>query len=220
MLSERLNVLFAATPSRYFLLTSAFTAAECKSQTYRQMKTNRRDDQIEPGESEMLTGFFEDREKAERAFNDLTRRGYKKDEINLVMSKETRQKHFVDRDEDTEMGNKAKEGTGAGSAIGGAAGAGVGVIAALGTSVAIPGLGIVVAGPIAGAIAGAGAGGITGGIAGALIGAGIPEKKAEKYKKGIEEGGIVIGVQPRNEEDAEYLENEWRTYEEENSRNP
>lgn len=178
------------------------------------MKTNRRDDQIEPADSEVFTGFFEDRESAERAYNDLSRRGFKKDEINLIMSKETRQRHFSDQIEETEIDNKAKEGTGVGSAVGGAAGAGTGIIAALGTSVAVPGLGIVLAGPVAAGLAGAGIGGITGGIAGALIGAGIPEKKAKRYKKGIEEGGIVIAVEPRNKEDVEYLENEWRTYQE------
>ncbi len=181
------------------------------------MKTNRRDDQIEPGESKVFTGFFEDRDSAERAYNDLSRRGFKKDEINLIMSKETRQRHFSDQIEETEMGNKAKEGTGVGSAIGGAAGAGTGIIAALGTSIAVPGLGIVVAGPIAAGLAGAGVGGITGGIAGALIGAGIPEKKAKVYKKGIGEGGIVIAVEPRNQKDVKYLKNEWRTYQEDPS---
>lgn len=178
------------------------------------MKTNIRNDQTEPGDSEVFTGFFEDRDSAERAYNDLTRRGFKKDEINLIMSKETRREKFTDQVKETEMGNKAKEGSGAGSAIGGTAGAATGIIAGIGTSIAIPGLGIIVAGPIAAGLAGAGVGGITGGIAGALMGAGIPEKKAERYKKGIEEGGIVIGVKPRNEEDVEYLENEWRTYEE------
>lgn len=180
------------------------------------MKTHRRDDQIESSESELFTGFFNNRQRAERAYNDLTERGYKKGEINLIMSKETKREHYSDSGDDMEeTGSKIKEGTGAGTAIGGTAGAGVGIIAALGTSVAIPGLGLVIAGPIAGGLAGAGAGGVTGGIAGALIGAGIPEKKARKYEKGIEEGGILIAVEPRNEEDADYLENEWRTYEEE-----
>ena len=158
----------------------------------------------------MLTGMFRDRESAERAYNSLQSRGYSQDDINLMMSDETRKRHFVKSEGDTDLGNKALEGAGAGSAIGGTAGAIIGAIAAIGTAVAIPGLGLVVAGPIAAGLAGAGAGGITGGIVGALIGSGIPEDRAKHYESGIKEGGIVMGVKPRSDEDAEYFENEWK----------
>jgi hypothetical protein len=127
-----------------------------------------------------------------------------------MMSDETRKKHFENSDHNTDLGNKALEGAGTGSAIGGTAGAVIGAIAAIGTAVAIPGLGLVVAGPIAAALAGAGAGGLTGGIVGALIGSGIPEDRAKDYESGIKEGGIVMGVKPRTDEDAQYFENEWK----------
>ena len=158
----------------------------------------------------MLTGMFRDRESAERAYSSLHSRGYTQDDVNLMMSDETRKRHFEKTDNDSELGNKAMEGAGAGSAIGGTAGAVIGAIAAIGTAVAIPGLGLVVAGPIAAGLAGAGAGGLTGGIVGALIGSGIPEDRAKHYESGIKEGGIVMGVKPRSDEDAEYLENEWK----------
>ncbi|MFN3916165.1 MAG: hypothetical protein ACK4K0_00360 [Flavobacteriales bacterium] len=158
----------------------------------------------------LLTGMFPDRESTENAYNTLQEKGYSKDDINLVMSDETRKKYFSGDAKDTEIGTKAAEGAGKGSAIGGAVGAIVGVIAAIGTSVAIPGLGIVIAGPIAAGLAGVGAGGITGGIIGALVGSGIPEARAKLYESGIKDGNIVMGVQTRNEEDAEYLEENWR----------
>ena len=49
-----------------------------------------------------------------------------------------------------------------------------------------------------------------GGIVGALIGWGIPEERVKQYDQGIREGGILMGVRPRNEEDAAYIENQWR----------
>lgn len=159
----------------------------------------------------MLTGMFRDRESTENAYNTLHERGYTKDDINLVMSDETRKKHFSGDVKETELGTKAAEGAGTGSAIGGTVGAIVGVIAAIGTSIAIPGLGIVLAGPIAAGLAGAGAGGITGGVIGALVGSGIPEERAKLYETGIKSGNIVMGVNPRNGEDAKYFENNWRT---------
>ena len=155
--------------------------------------------------------MFRDRTSAERAYNALHARGYTKDDIDVIMSDEARKRHFgKEVDNDTDLGNKALEGTGVGSAIGGTLGAVVGAIAAIGTSVALPGLGLIVAGPLAAGLAGAGAGGLTGGLIGALVGSGIPEDRAKVYESGVKEGNIVMGVRPRNEEDAKYFESEWR----------
>ena len=159
----------------------------------------------------MLTGMFADRESTEHAYNTLHERGYTKDDVNLVMSDEAHKKHFAKDHKETDMGNKAAEVAGKGSMIGGTVGAIVGVIAAIGTSLVIPGLGILVAGPIAAGLAGAGAGAISGGIIGALVGAGIPEDRAKLYESGIKKGHIVMGVRPRNQEDADYIRKTWST---------
>jgi hypothetical protein len=165
--------------------------------------------------SNWVTGTFRDRENAERAYNSLGSRGYSKDDVNLLMSDDTRKKYFSD-DADTKLGSKALEGAGAGGAIGGTVGAILAAVAAVGTTLAIPGLGIVIAGPIAAAPAGAGAGAATGGLIGALVGAGIPEDRAKLYEQDIKNGGIVMGVNPRTPEDAEYFEREWKNYRGEN----
>jgi len=157
----------------------------------------------------MLTGMFSDRESTENAYDTLHKRGYTKDDINLVMSDETREKHFSKGE--TEVGTKAMEGAGKGSAIGGVVGAAVGVIAAIGTSILIPGLGLVIAGPLAAGLAGAGAGGVTGGLIGALVGSGMPEERARLYESGVKDGKIVMGVHPRNEEDAKYFQTDWNS---------
>ena len=164
------------------------------------------------GKSGMVTGMFRDRESAERAYNSAIDRGYTKDDMNVMMSDTTRDSWFSGDDAaDTELGSKALEGAGAGSAIGGTLGAIIAGIAAIGTSVLLPGIGLVVAGPLAAALAGAGAGGLTGGLVGALIGSGIPEERAVAYEEGIKNGGMVVGVNPRNNEDADYFENDWRS---------
>lgn len=161
----------------------------------------------------MMTAMFRDRDSAERAYEELRARGYDKDDINVVLSDEGRKRHFgdeVDSEGDTELGNKSLEGAGAGSAIGGTLGAIVGAVAAIGTSVAIPGLGLVVAGPLAAGLAGAGAGGLTGGLIGALVGAGIPEERAKVYEEGVKEGNIVLGFKPHSAEDARYFEDHFQ----------
>ena len=163
----------------------------------------------------VLTGMFRDRDSMDRAYNSAISRGYSKDEVNLMMSDQTRDSWFAGND-DTALGSKALEGAGTGSAIGGTLGAIIGGIAAIGTNVLLPGLGLIVAGPLLAALAGAGAGGLTGGLVGALVGSGIPEEHAKLYEEGVRNGGAVMGITPRNEEDAAYFENEWRNYKGEN----
>jgi uncharacterized protein YjbJ (UPF0337 family) len=168
---------------------------------------------VRQGQNQMLTGMFSDRDSAERAYSSVRSRGYTDDDVNVLMSDKTRDSWFSDDvDNDTALGSKALEGAGAGSAIGGTLGAIIAGIAAIGTNVVLPGLGLIVAGPLAAALAGAGAGGLTGGLVGALIGSGIPEDRAKLYDEGIRNGGLVMGVNPRTPEDAEYFENEWKNY--------
>jgi hypothetical protein len=164
-----------------------------------------------PGDAGMMTGLFRDRDSAVRAYESLKSRGYTDDDVNVVMSDDTRRQHFSGGSgaAETEIGNKAAKGAGVGSAVGGTVGAVVAGIAAVGTSLAIPGLGLVVAGPIAAALAGAGAGGAAGGLLGALVGAGIPEERVKHYESGIKDGGVLLGVKPRSPEDAEYLRRTW-----------
>jgi hypothetical protein len=159
----------------------------------------------------MLSGSFRDRAAVERAYDALLQRGYSKDEINVIMSDDTRKQHFSTDAAPTDLGNKAKEGGLTGATVGGTIGAIAGVLALAGT-LAIPGLGLVLAGPVAAGLAGLGAGAAAGGLVGALIGAGIPEDRAKVYEKDIKAGAIVVGVTPRSAEDAAFIEKEWARF--------
>lgn len=164
------------------------------------------------GASNLVTGLFPDRTSAEAAYNAAHSRGYSKDDVNLVMSDDTRKRHFADGSmgKETELGSKAAEGAGIGGAIGGTIGAIIAGIAAVGTSIALPGLGLVIAGPLAAAAAGAGAGAAGGGLLGALIGWGIPEERVKHYEEGVKNGGILMGLRTKNDDDALHFENEWK----------
>ena len=165
--------------------------------------------------SNYVTGLYDSPESANRAYQELTStHGYGADDIDVLMTDETRRRHFGDVKPGTELsgGSKAAKGFGAGSAIGGGVGAELAAIFAVGTSVVVPGLGLVVAGPIAAALAGAGAGGATGGVIGALIGAGIPEERAAAYDRGLKQGGILLGTRARDEREAAELERDLGVY--------
>ena len=99
-----------------------------------------------PATNQMLvTGLFNDRPSAERAYESITSRGYSGDDVNLVMSDDTRKRHFTPAGTETELGNKAAKGAGVGGAIGGVVGA-IAAVVATGAAVVIPGLGLMVAG--------------------------------------------------------------------------
>lgn len=160
----------------------------------------------------LVTGLYDGPESAGKAYQDLTtRHGYKAEDISVVMSDDTRKRHFgnVKPGQEFKEGTKAAEGAGIGGGIGIGVGAALGALVAAATAIAIPGLGLVVAGPIAGAIAGAGAGGATGTLIGALVGAGIPENRAAEYERGLKDGGIVLGTRAKNDAHATELEREF-----------
>lgn len=103
------------------------------------------------GQSRMVTGLFRDRDSSEHAYRPVSDRGYSHKDIDVAKSNDTHEHYFSDDNADTVLGNKADEDAGIGGTIGTIAAA----IAAVGTSLVIPGLRIVVAGPIAAAVAGA-----------------------------------------------------------------
>jgi len=149
-----------------------------------------------------VIGVFRDRSNAEKVYDELKLQGFGDDRIHVLMSDRTRHTYYPtdDEQENHPVGSHAVEGMGIGGAVGTAVGAALGAVA-IGT-LAIPGIGIIIAGPLAAAIAGAGAGAITGGLVGALVGYGIPEANAQAYEAALNEGGIVLGVEPRTDKEA------------------
>lgn len=136
----------------------------------------------------VVTALFANHVAAEGAAQTLVRAGFCREDISVLMSETTR-----GRELGIVSGSKVGEGAAAGAATGGTVGAIVAGIAAVG-ALAIPGMGLIAAGPIVAALAGAGAGGLAGGAVGAMIGAGIPEHEAKFFGPEIERGGILVGV--------------------------
>jgi len=149
----------------------------------------------------LVTGLFKNKVSAEAAVDALLKHGFTRDDISVLMSDATQTKEFG-----LQTRTHAADGLGIGGAVGGAVGAAVAAIAAVGTTLFLPGINLVIAGPIAAALAGAGAGGATGGVIGALIGAGIPEYRAKVYDAELRGGGILIGVEARSDEEVDRLE--------------
>ena len=98
---------------------------------------------------------------------------------------------------------KAPEGASAGAITGSVIGGTLGLLAGIGT-LAIPGLGpLIAAGPIMAALGGTAAGAAAGGVVGALVGLGIPEEEAKVYEERLKAGGYLVAVQVQNNEVAD-----------------
>jgi len=137
----------------------------------------------------IVTATFKDRAASQTALDSLERVGIRGDQISLVMTDDTRRNHFKLDEE-----SKADEGAISGAALGGIAGVLLSMLTTAGVMM-IPGLNLVVAGPIVAALAGLGGGAVTGGIIGGLVGAGIPEHEAKIYEGEIRNGGVLIAVE-------------------------
>ena len=166
----------------------------------------------------MVTAVFRTQVDAERAFEALQARDYLESEIDVLMSDKTRADWYsrVRKSAKHQAGNEGVEGMGVGGAVGTAVGAALGAVAAIGTTLALPGLGLIVAGPIAAARVGGGAGAMTGGLVGGLIGLGISKENAEAYQEVLRKGGAAIGVEPHESADVRKIEKLFKDHNGEN----
>jgi hypothetical protein len=135
-----------------------------------------------------ITAVFDTRLDAEFALRKLDESGYTKDQVTMLVSEETRGKHFG-----IDATSKSDQGAAVGAAVGGLTGALYLALASAGTLL-IPGLNLIVSGALVGALAGLGVGGAAGGLVGGLVGLGIPENEAKLYDDAVRKGSILIAV--------------------------
>lgn len=142
-----------------------------------------------------LFAVYRDHEHAERAVRELRARGVDQRRLSLFLTEQV--SGLVPK-----VRPAVPEGAVAGSALG-AILAGIGGAASL----AIPGLGLVVAGPLAIALESALVGAVGGGFAGALIGVGVPENQAKRYAESLLEDGVIVAASPADPAEAQLIEN-------------
>ena len=90
--------------------------------------------------SKLVTGLFKNRVAAEAAVDAILKRGYTRDDISVLMSDATRTKEFA-----VQARTHAADGAGIGGALGGAVGAVLAAIAAVGSTIFLPGINLVIA---------------------------------------------------------------------------
>jgi hypothetical protein len=167
---------------------------------------------MEPRNRKLVTAVFRDRVDWETVYEWLRDRGYNPNEINVLMSENTRNAYLTTHTEgEAREGTKVAAGMAAGGAVGTVTGAAIAAVLAIGTTLFVPPLGLFIAGPIAAAFAGAGAGAVAGGVLGGMLGLGISEPNAKIYQEALRDGGVVVGVAPHSTEDGNDIENCFKT---------
>jgi hypothetical protein len=150
-------------------------------------------------------GVFSTRQEAEHALNELKASGFPMDRVSIIAKDAERQDELGG----AAMSNRvSSDQTDVGTATGAVAGTAVGTLGGLLVglgSLAIPGVGPVIAAGTIGStlattLAGAGIGALTGGIVGALADLGIPEEQARVYGDRLSHGDYLVMVDGSDEE--------------------
>ncbi len=123
--------------------------------------------------------IFRDSKAAGEAVSELSNQGYTKD-VSVVAKNANNtevQTHEVKQD--------VSDGTALGA---------LGALLVGAASFVVPGVGLLVLGPLATVLSGTAAGAITGGVVGALVDWGVPDEQAKDYEERIMRGEVLVAV--------------------------
>lgn len=143
----------------------------------------------------VVVGMFENTRDVDQVIAALHNAGYTKPQLGVIARRGVVK-------EKTSLFTTTEVGAIAGGALGGVGGLLVGLNV---VTLAIPGIGEVVAAvdllTVLGAtLLGAGIGAVGGGLVGALVGLGLPEHEAHVYAEGVKRGNILVTVQAPTEQ--------------------
>jgi hypothetical protein len=158
-----------------------------------------------------IARLYDTYDNAAAVVQELETAGFARDEISLVGRHDATGQVVSDPNtvnpvvtgRDVPVGGEPAESrAGTGATIGTVLGGGAGILAGLG-SLAIPGVGpVIAAGWLVATLTGAGVGAAAGGLLGSLTGAGVSEPEAHAYAEGVRRGGALVAL--RVTDDAAY----------------
>ncbi|MBI3840207.1 MAG: hypothetical protein HY288_19980 [Planctomycetia bacterium] len=138
-------------------------------------------------------GIFEAVQQADDAVDELRAAGFTKDQVTVICSEATVQRHF----EQFEHQDPAGTNTPAAALTGGACGAALGGLAAvaLAGTTSLGGIALLAAGGIA-----LWGGGVAGGLIGAMMTRGVEKELANYYDQAVTRGKILVAVEQEDHE--------------------
>jgi hypothetical protein len=163
-------------------------------------------------QEQLVTAVFRDRQDAEQALDYLHACGHTRGTIRVMTSDHGPALGTPAAAPRPRRGNRALEGMAVGGLTAMLLGAIVCAWLAVGTSLAVPGLRMVVAGPIVAGLVGAGIGAVVGQFLGLIVGLLVPARTADEaaFGQALAVGGTVLGVRPHNPEEAAQISDRFR----------
>lgn len=143
-----------------------------------------------------VSGVFFTRRDADAAYNSLVARGHTADDISVLMSDETLNRSVDEGVEQIEEESALSRATHAFS----------GVIISLTSMISIPGLGIAISRKLQQLLPADSV------KADAIRSFGVPEEHLTSYDNHMQEGGIIISVDPRNEQEKRAIVHDFRLF--------
>lgn len=141
-----------------------------------------------------IISSFKNLTQADEFYNELKNLNYNDTSISIFMSESAKHRfEWSNLDQSTSIA----DGAGTWSVVWGTVGAIAGIILWLWASAIIPGLWIIVAGPLLGGLVWAWAGSATGTVLWSLIALWLSDDYAKKFENDINEWEVVIAVDPR-----------------------
>ncbi len=143
--------------------------------------------------SMFITGLFDNSEHAGMAVSELKAKDLA-DNLSVI-SKDSSGESDIHTVEGNPL-HGAKGGAIAGAAVGG-----LGALAIGTSAVTLPGLGLLVAGPIATTLASMAGGALTGGLVGALVDQGVSKDLAEDFDQNVRNGQVLAAISVEDSDD-------------------
>jgi hypothetical protein len=151
-----------------------------------------------------VSGVFFSKKDADRAYHNLLKRGHTPDDISILMSDETLNKH---QNPDPSGSPEAPEYE---SALSRAANAFSGVIISITSMISLPELGIAISNTLQKKLTGDAPGILPSASSDAISGSGVPDEHVDSYDGHMKEGGIIISVDPRNKAEKKAIIQDFR----------
>lgn len=128
----------------------------------------------------LILGIFSKHEDADEALFHLKEAGFDSDEMSIIAREDTVKKY------------RSKDSGGDSIVTGGILGGLAGILLTA-VPIVLPGIGILVAGPLT-ILTGLAVGAVTGGVIGTLVSIGVSENQAKSYEKHLQKGGVLLTV--------------------------
>ncbi|STY29042.1 Uncharacterised protein [Legionella wadsworthii] len=138
--------------------------------------------------SQKIIEIFPNIQSAERAYQYALDCGYTPNDITVIMGENYDESKLIEHEK-----IKTLEDVGKGGASGGSIGGLIGLILSLGGSVIVPGIGLIIAGPLAGLVVGT--------LMGTLLALGVSESQASEYEEAIQSGKVILCMDGLNDSD-------------------